>query len=155
MNQLMRMAIRLCGSLWVLGWFALYLEIYRWLHVTPSLHLNGPPSAPGTAILSRPGGFLIAVLASSALAPLLFVSLLLWNRRRGPKEYGLRSQVAFSFMASGIAVSLLGAVNQLVHDPRGPLDFDLAMRHGNGGFILNGAALAALSFVVSRFRAPR
>ena len=84
----LRKAIWASGILWVLSWSALYLEIYRWHHVTPSLHLSPPAPPPGTDIQARPGEFLIAVLGSSALAPAVFVVLLVWSLRsliRPPK----------------------------------------------------------------------
>jgi len=77
MKSPLRKALWGSGLLWVLSWFALYLEIYRWHHVTPSLHLSPPAPPPGTDIQARPGEFLIAVLGSSALAPAVFVVLLL------------------------------------------------------------------------------
>ena len=84
----LRKAIRVSGILWILSWSALYLEIYRWHHLTPALHLSPPPPPPGTDIQARPGEFLIAVLGSSALAPAVFVVLLVWSSRaliRPPK----------------------------------------------------------------------
>jgi hypothetical protein len=78
----LRKALWASGILWLLSWFALYLEIYRWHHVTPSLHLSPPPPPPGTDIQALPGEFLIAVLGSSALAPVVFVALLVWDRLR-------------------------------------------------------------------------
>jgi hypothetical protein len=165
MKQLMRKATWMMGLVsgivWVLSWFALYLEIYRWRHVTPSLHLGGP-SMPDTVIQASPGGFVLAVLRYSVLAPLLFVALLVWNGLWRPnadvpqrKAFGIRALVALPLIVSGLVVSVLGTINLLIHDPRGPIDFDLTMRHGNGGFIVNGMALAALGFALMRLSVER
>jgi hypothetical protein len=158
MKPLAKIALRVSAGLWILGWFALYLEIFRWHHVNPSLRLSGWARLPDAPLHSRPGGFLVAVLTSSALAPPVFLALLVWMRLWGSnvespqhKEFAVRSQVALLLTASGIAVSLLGAANYFIHDPRQPIDFDLTMRHGNGGFIVNGVALAALGFFLMRF----
>jgi hypothetical protein len=72
------------GIVWVLTWAALYLEIFLWHHVTRSLHLNPPPPPPGTNIKPQPGGFLIAVLTGSAVAPLAFMAVVIvgWARKR-------------------------------------------------------------------------
>ena len=162
MKHLTRTAVCVSGSLWVLGWFALYLEIYRWGHVTPSLHLNGWAAPPGEVVRSRPGGFLIAVLMTSVLAPPFFAALVAWNGMRSPKvnsslRKGMRvpSQVALPMMLSGIAVCVLGAINHFIHAPRGPIDFDMTMRHGDGGFMVDGIALAALGLLLRRISERR
>jgi hypothetical protein len=92
MKHLTRTAVCVSGSLWVLGWFALYLEIYRWRHIIPSLHLNGWTAPPGEVIQSRPGGFLIAVLMTSALAPPIFAALVAWKGLGSPQGRFLFAQ---------------------------------------------------------------
>jgi hypothetical protein len=54
-------------------------------------------------------------------------------------------------MAFGIALLLLGLINHLIHQPLAPIDFDITMRHGDGGFIANGTVLAVLGFILKRF----
>ena len=159
MQKPLRKAIWAGSLLWILSWFALYLEVYRWHHVAPSPHLNGSPPPPGTDIQSRPGGFLIAVLASSALAPPVFVALLIWTRPWGPNtvapqrnKRGICSHAALPLVAFGIALSVLGLINHLIHEPLAAIDFDITMRHGDGGFIVNGTVLAVLGFILRRSR---
>ena len=62
------------GIVWVLSWRTIYLEIFRWRHMTKSLRFNPPPPLPGTNIQPRAGLPLIAVCVSSVLAPLVFVT---------------------------------------------------------------------------------
>jgi hypothetical protein len=56
-------------------------------------------------------------------------------------------------MAIGVAFSVLGLINHLIHRPLESIDFDITMRHGDGGFIVNGTVLAVLSFILKRFGA--
>jgi len=72
----LRIATRLSGVLWMLSWIGMYLEIFYWHHMTPSLRLNLPPPVPGKPP-PRPGGFLITIIVSSVLAPLVFLTLIL------------------------------------------------------------------------------
>ena len=61
------------GIVWVLSWFALYLEIYRWRHVTPSLHLM--------TMRHGNGGFIVNGMALVALG---FALMRLSVERRNP-----------------------------------------------------------------------
>jgi hypothetical protein len=158
----LRSAIWLTVLLWALGWFGLYLEIYRYHHVTPSLSLNPPASVPGTSIHAHPGGFLITVLVTSALAPPAFAAFCLLNhllagRTAGPPSTRSQSTspLALVVTAIGATVCLSGTINHFLHEWRERIDFDLTMRHGDGGFMVNGAALAALGLTLSRHRFQR
>jgi hypothetical protein len=61
------------GIAWTVSWSCLGLEIFRWHHVTKTLHLN-PPTVPPGHPKPRPGHFLLSVLAGSALAPVAFLA---------------------------------------------------------------------------------
>jgi hypothetical protein len=58
-------------------------------------------------------------------------------------------------LAFGIGLTVLGTINHFLHEPFGGLDFDLAMRHGDGGFIANGLVLAFLGFTLNRYGVAR
>lgn len=77
----LRFALWLSAAVWLLSWLGIALEIYRWHHLTPSLHLNPPPQAPGMPP-PRPGEFLVTVIASALLAPLVFAALAIAARVR-------------------------------------------------------------------------
>lgn len=66
--------IRITGALWALGWFIIFLEIFRWHHMTMSLHFSGPPPVPGEPP-PRAGDFLKGSAALSVLAPPSFAIL--------------------------------------------------------------------------------
>jgi hypothetical protein len=72
------------GVIWIWSWFTLYLEIFRWHHMTKSLHFNPPPPPPGTDIKPQPGLPVIAVLVASAAAPTVFIATVIidWVRKR-------------------------------------------------------------------------
>jgi hypothetical protein len=72
------------GVIWMWSWFTLYLEIFRWHHMTKSLHFNPPPPPPGTNIKPQPGLPVIAVLVGSAVAPTVFIAAVIidWVRKR-------------------------------------------------------------------------
>ncbi|MCW2883550.1 MAG: hypothetical protein QOE54_7100 [Streptosporangiaceae bacterium] len=74
------------GIVWVWSWFTVYLEIFRWHHMTKSLRFNPPPPPPGTNLKPHAGGPLIAILVSSAVAPAVFVTAVIVDRvRKKPK----------------------------------------------------------------------
>jgi hypothetical protein len=62
-----------------LSWFVIFLEIFRWHHMTTSLHLNPPPQIPGFPP-PRAGGFLKSAIALSIASPLIFVGLMVARR---------------------------------------------------------------------------
>ena len=74
------------GIAWILCWFGLYLEVFRWHHVTRSLRLNPPPAPPGTNVHAQPGGFLIMVLTASLVAPLMFTTAVVVGWLRGKRD---------------------------------------------------------------------
>ncbi|GAA2277782.1 hypothetical protein GCM10010149_21570 [Nonomuraea roseoviolacea subsp. roseoviolacea] len=83
----MRWAKRISLIAWLLSWFFLYREIFVWHHVTPSLRFNPPPlpswMPPGAK--AHAGGFLITVMATSALAPLTFIAAAILDKIRHRK----------------------------------------------------------------------
>ena len=74
---------RISGIIWIFTWRTIYLEIFRWHHMTKSLRFNPPPPPPGTDIRPRPGTPLIAVCAGAVAAPLVFVAATAVERVRG------------------------------------------------------------------------
>jgi hypothetical protein len=91
-----RQVMWISGIAWPVSWFCLGLEIFHWGHVTRTLRLN-PPKVPAGYPKPRPGGFLLSVLAASALAPLAFLAAVMarWcdRRRHRPRaDSGARRQ---------------------------------------------------------------
>jgi hypothetical protein len=76
----MRWLQRISGIIWIFTWRTIYLEIFRWHHMTKSLRFNPPPPPPGTDIRSRPGAPLIAVCVGAVAAPLVFVTAVVVER---------------------------------------------------------------------------
>jgi hypothetical protein len=122
-------------GLWVLAWFALYLEIVRYHHVALT-RLDDIlwPAAGG----AQPGAFVRAVVVSSVFAPVC--AALLWIRTALSHGH-LQIALIPLLLGVGAPMVLLGAVNQLVRRP--PWAFDPTLRTGNGGFIVIGLALVA------------
>lgn len=77
----LRRVRRISGIAWIMSWFCLYLEIFHWHHVTRTLRLN-PPEVPPGYPRPQPGGFLLSVLAGSALAPPVFLAAVIAGRVR-------------------------------------------------------------------------
>jgi hypothetical protein len=71
------------GIVWIFSWRTIYLEIFRWHHMTKSLRFNPPPPMPGTDVRPKAGLPLIAVCLSSVAAPLVFITATVINVRRG------------------------------------------------------------------------
>ena len=65
------------GIVWVFSWRTIYLEVFRWGHMTKALRFNPPPPLPGTDVQPRAGLPLIAVCVSAVVAPVVFVGSLL------------------------------------------------------------------------------
>jgi len=76
----MRWLRRISGIVWIFSWYTIYLEIFRWHHMTKSLRFNPPPPPPGTQIRSRAGAPLIAVCFASVAAPLVFLTATMIER---------------------------------------------------------------------------
>ena len=159
MQRALRRAEWVVGVVWFLSWFELYLEIYRHRHVAAPrvLGLPSPPLALGAG--AQPGGWLRTVLACSVLAPSLFVALVLWRRARGAPAGAVRPRPRFPLAwvvgLFGLGLCAAGALNQAIRRP--PFVVDLTLRTGNGGFVVVGAALAAvgLSLGLARRWPPR
>ena len=66
------------GIAWIVSWSCLGLEIFYWHHVTKTLHFN--PNVPPGYPKPQPGGFLLSVLAGSALAPVVFLAAAIMAR---------------------------------------------------------------------------
>ena len=75
-NRNRRVAMWISGAFWLLSWCVVYLEIFRWHHMTTSLRLNPPPQIPGFPP-PRPGGFLISAIVLSIASPPVFISFLI------------------------------------------------------------------------------
>jgi hypothetical protein len=71
---------------WAFGWYTIYLEIFRWHHLTPTLRFNPPPPPPGTDIQPKAGLPLIAVCVSSVGAPAVFLAATLALRAKARKR---------------------------------------------------------------------
>ena len=78
----MRWLRRISGIVWIFSWYTIYLEIFRWHHMTKSLRFNPPPPAPGTGTRSKAGAPLIAVCLGSVAAPLVFLTATMMERAR-------------------------------------------------------------------------
>ena len=146
------------GVVWFLSWFELYLEIYRHHHVRPSDFLS-PLSwwVSGASGRSRPGGWLLADLACSVLAPTLFVFLLLWSRllrgRPGHSSAAFSEApfpIALAAMVIGSVLCVLATINQLIR--RSPIDLDFTLRKGNFGFIVLGVTLVLVGLLLARLK---
>ena len=61
----MRWLRRISGIVWIFSWYTIYLEIFRWHHMTKSLRFNPPPPPPGTDVRPKAGAPLIAVCLGS------------------------------------------------------------------------------------------
>ena len=65
---------------WLFSWRIIYLEIFRWQHMTKTLRFNPPPPPPGTDVEPKAGLPLKAVCACAVAAPLVFLSTLIRRR---------------------------------------------------------------------------
>jgi hypothetical protein len=71
------------GIIWVLSWRTIYLEIFRWHHMTRSLRFSPPPPAAGMSTPPKAGAPLIGVCAAAVAAPLVFLAATIAGRPRG------------------------------------------------------------------------
>lgn len=154
MHHAIRRAGWLVGVIWFLSWFELYLEVYRYHHVALP-HIFGLPS-PTLAVGAgaKPGGWLRSVMVCSALAPLLFVTVRLWRwwqRTRAGAAALAQPEPTFPMVPAvavfGVALCVLGTINQLIRQPA--IEVDLTLRKGNGGFIVLGMALVLAGLVLA------
>jgi hypothetical protein len=72
------------GGLWLGSWYLMWLEVFRWKHVTRSLSFNAGPPIPGTNIHIKPGRPLKALFACFYAAPSIFVLAVTAGRIRKP-----------------------------------------------------------------------
>ena len=79
----MRWLRRISGIVWIFSWYTIYLEIFRWHHMTKSLRFNPPPPPPGTDIRPKAGAPLKAVCLGAVTAPLVFLTATTMERVRG------------------------------------------------------------------------
>ena len=70
----MRWLRRISGIVWIFSWYTIYLEIFRWHHMTKSLRFNPPPPPPGTDIQPKAGAPLKAVCLGAVTAPLVVLT---------------------------------------------------------------------------------
>lgn len=85
LNKMLSIGIRITAALWLLGWFIIFLEIFRWHHMTMSLRFSGPPAIPGYPP-PRAGGFLRGSAGLSVIAPLTCVALVILRFFVTPKR---------------------------------------------------------------------
>ena len=76
----MRWLRRISAIAWVFSWYTIYLEIFRWRHMTKSLRFNPPPPPPGTDIRVKAGTPLKAVCLGAVTAPLVFLTTTMMER---------------------------------------------------------------------------
>ena len=114
-----RRAIWFASVTWALGWFTLYLEIYRYRHVILGRMLDvfRPTTSDAAA---RPGVFVRAVVLCSILAPVVVVALWGWDRgHRTPGHIVARRDppfpVATSAVIVGLAFCVLAGINHRLH----------------------------------------
>lgn len=135
--------------LWAGSWLELYLEIYRHHHVAP--RFLGVSPAPEIGSGAHAGVWLVTVLITSGLAPVAWGVGWLWSRRRGPDHARFpnsssRTGLAWGLVTSGALLSIFGGLNQVVQGT--PLDVDLTLRHGSGGFVVDGLILLLMGGVL-------
>lgn len=140
---------------WLLSWFALYLEIFRYRHVVASRMINVLWSVANAD--AKPGGFVRTVVACSALASLAFVALSVWVQYgKWPTTVRAALSAAGSLAGAlamlGLTMMVLGLLNQIIRQP--PIVVDLTMREGNGGFVVLGTALLVVG-VSFRYRTTK
>ena len=74
------------AAVWVWSWTTMWLEVFRWKHVTRTLRFNPGPPIPGTDIRPKPGRPLLFLYLCCALAPAVFaVAWVLIGRTSRPR----------------------------------------------------------------------
>ena len=74
----------LSGLLWIGSWRIIYLEIFRWHHMTRTLRFSPPPTRPGWPP-PKAGLPLKAACATAVIAPLVFLTTVL-SRRQSSRQ---------------------------------------------------------------------
>ena len=119
MQRALRRAEWVVGVVWVVSWFEYYLEIYRHHHAAPPPWLGLP--APQLAVPqgAHAGGWLLMVLACSALAPCAFVALRAWRWSGARSSSAAEPRFPIGWMVGvfGLGLCAVGAVNQAIRRP--------------------------------------
>jgi hypothetical protein len=121
----MRWLRRISGIVWIFSWYTIYLEIFRWHHMTKSLRFNPPPPLPGTDIKPKAGAPLIAVCMGSVAAPLVFLTVTMMERMRVRPGGTLRRRpasrsVATVLVVATVLIALFGSKKLPDNVPTGP-----------------------------------
>jgi len=69
------------GLLWIGSWVLVFLEVFRWHHMTKTLRFDATPP-PGVHGPGHPGRPLIAAWVCAVVAPLVFVAATVVQSRR-------------------------------------------------------------------------
>ncbi len=78
----------LSGLVWIGSWRIVYLEIFRWHHLTRTLRFSPPPPRPGWPT-PKPGLPLRAVRVVAIAAPAVFVAATIRRARLTSTSPGL------------------------------------------------------------------
>jgi hypothetical protein len=70
------------GIVWAFSWYTIYLEVFRWHHMTRTLRFQAPPPADGMSVPPRAGLPLKAVCVTSVAAPLVWLAATATARAR-------------------------------------------------------------------------
>jgi len=79
----MRVLRWVSGAVWLWSWYTMYLEIFRWGHVTRRLRFNPGPPIPGTDIQPKPGLPLKVLFGCFFVAPIVLLATLIAGRHQG------------------------------------------------------------------------
>lgn len=71
------------GILWIASWRIIYLEIFRWHHMSKTLRFTAPEPLPGHDEPPRPGLPVKAACVTAVTAPLVFLATFLPRPKRG------------------------------------------------------------------------
>jgi hypothetical protein len=82
----MRWLRRISAIAWIFTWYTIYLEIFRWHHMTKSLRFNPPPPLPGFDTRPTAGVPLKAVCLGAVAAPLVFLTTTMVERVRARRN---------------------------------------------------------------------
>jgi hypothetical protein len=61
------------GTLWIGSWTIIVLEVFRWHHMSRTLHFTPPKPPPGMHVQPHAGLPLIAACACAVAAPVVFL----------------------------------------------------------------------------------
>jgi hypothetical protein len=80
------------GIVWAFSWYTIYLEIFRWKHMTRTLRFQAPPPIDGMDAPPRAGLPLKAVCFTSVVAPVAFLGAPIAARARRAAKTRTRSR---------------------------------------------------------------